>query len=87
MEGGRLERGTRVQIMPDIVTIGNTRLEVKEGENFTLKCDVLPGRTYINCGKYQGVGSGRNHAISSGSRSVKNHAFGSWMLICESFNN
>ena len=43
IEGGRLERGTRVQIMPDIVTIGNTKLTIKEGENFTLKCDVLPG--------------------------------------------
>jgi hypothetical protein len=42
-EGGRLERVTRVQIMPDIVTLGNTRLEIREGENFTLKCDVLPG--------------------------------------------
>ncbi len=43
IESGRLERGTRVQIMPDIVTVGNTRLQLKEGENFTLKCDVLPG--------------------------------------------
>jgi len=47
IEGGRLDRGTRVQIMPDIVTLGNTRLQLKEGENFTLKCDVLPGTEII----------------------------------------
>jgi hypothetical protein len=51
MEGGRLERWTRVQIMPDIVTVGNTRLDIKEGENFTLKCDVLPGTSETRAGQ------------------------------------
>lgn len=43
IETGRIERVMKVSIMPDIVTIDNSKLEVKEGDNFTLKCDVLPG--------------------------------------------
>ncbi len=39
----RVERRMEVRLMPDIVTMENTKLTVKEGENFTLKCDVLPG--------------------------------------------
>jgi hypothetical protein len=60
IESGRLERGTRVQIMPDIVTVGNTRLQLKEGENFTLKCDVLPGteiHALLQSSSKQGCGS------------------------------
>ena len=44
IQSERKERIMSVKLMPDIVTIDNTRLEVKEGDNFTLKCDVLPGR-------------------------------------------
>ena len=43
IESGRVERLMEVKLMPDILTIDNTRLEVKEGDNFTLKCDVLSG--------------------------------------------
>jgi len=43
IESGRVERVMEVQLMPDIVTVDNTRLKVREGDNFTLKCDVLPG--------------------------------------------
>lgn len=43
LESGRVERVMKVKLMPDIVTVDNTRMEVKEGDNFTLKCDVLPG--------------------------------------------
>jgi len=34
---------TKVGIIPDIVMTKSTKLEVKEGQNFSLKCDVLPG--------------------------------------------
>ena len=44
IQSERKERIMSVKLMPDIVTIDNTRLEVKEGDNFTLKCDVLPGK-------------------------------------------
>ena len=42
----RVERRMEVRLMPDIVTMENTKLTVKEGENFTLKCDVLPGKIF-----------------------------------------
>ena len=44
IESGRVERVMEVELMPDILTIDNTKLEVKEGDNFTLKCDVLSGK-------------------------------------------
>eukprot|EP00092_Neocalanus_flemingeri_P006891 GFUD01007439.1.p1 GENE.GFUD01007439.1~~GFUD01007439.1.p1 ORF type:complete len:1699 (-),score=403.24 GFUD01007439.1:397-5493(-) len=34
---------TKVRIIPDIVMTKSTQMEIKEGHNFTLKCDVLPG--------------------------------------------
>lgn len=34
---------TKVGIIPDIVMTKSTKMEIKEGQNFTLKCDVLPG--------------------------------------------
>jgi len=42
--GGEQRVGmTKVRIIPDIVMTKSTQMEIKEGQNFTLKCDVLPG--------------------------------------------
>ena len=35
---------TEIAIMPDIVLTESKTLTIQEGSNFTLKCDVLPGR-------------------------------------------
>ena len=34
---------TSIKIIPDIVTTESQRVEVREGEEFQLKCDVMPG--------------------------------------------
>jgi len=41
--GERRTQMTKVGIIPDIVMTKSTQMEIKEGQNFTLKCDVLPG--------------------------------------------
>ena len=63
LQSERKERIMTVKLMPDIVTIDNTRLEVKEGDNFTLKCDVLPGnrQIIINCHNWKEQRGGAIH--------------------------
>jgi len=41
--GEKRVQETKVGIIPDIVMTKSTKIEIKEGQNFTLKCDVLPG--------------------------------------------
>ena len=36
---------TEIAIMPDIVLTESKTLTITEGSNFTLKCDVLPGKS------------------------------------------
>ena len=36
---------TEIAIMPDIVLTQSKTLTINEGSNFTLKCDVLPGKS------------------------------------------
>ena len=36
---------TEIAIMPDIVLTESKTLTINEGSNFTLKCDVLPGKS------------------------------------------
>ena len=46
VKGERRVLQTNVRIVPNIVTSINNKIWVKEGDNVTLKCNVLPGRDH-----------------------------------------